>query len=146
MTKQLIVVNKGLGMTKGKMAAQVSHASMAFLTKQYLLSNDNLTEEKDGSVTLHINISRDEYDWLTSSYTKVICEVKNEAELQKVVDKAIKAGMLENKDFFKVIDNGYTEFNYKKTWTCIGFRPMESEKIDKVTKRLRLFKDEDNTN
>lgn len=31
--KQIIIVNKELGMSKGKMAAQVSHASMAFLTR-----------------------------------------------------------------------------------------------------------------
>lgn len=31
--KQIIVVNKELNMSKGKMAAQVSHASMAFLTR-----------------------------------------------------------------------------------------------------------------
>lgn len=30
--KQTIVINKGLGMSPGKLAAQVSHASMAFLT------------------------------------------------------------------------------------------------------------------
>ena len=61
--------------------------------------------------------------------------------IEKVVDKAIKNGFIEDKDFFKIIDNGYTEFNNEKTWTCIGFKPMESEKIDKVTKRLRLFKE-----
>ena len=31
--KQIIIVNKELNMSKGKMAAQVSHASMAFLTR-----------------------------------------------------------------------------------------------------------------
>lgn len=147
-TKQVIVVNKGLNMSKGKMAAQVAHASEAFMLKQFLLGTgdkhytyDMITKKLSGYV-LQIPIDLDTYDWITSSYTKVICQVDNEEELQKVVDKALKAGMVEDKDFFKIIDNGYTEFNNEKTWTCIGFRPMKNEDIDKVTKRLRLFKED----
>ena len=34
MYKQIIIVRKDLGMSTGKIAAQVSHASMAFLTSQ----------------------------------------------------------------------------------------------------------------
>lgn len=146
MTKQVIVVNKGLNMSKGKMSAQVAHASEAFLLKQFLLGkgvkkNNSNTAGQICGYTLQIPVTLDEYDWITSSYTKVVCEVNSEAELQKVVDKAIKNGFIENRDFFKIIDNGYTEFNNQKTWTCVGFRPMKSEDIDKVTKRLRLFKD-----
>lgn len=48
MTKQVIVVNKGLGMTKGKMAAQVAHASEAFIFKQFL----NGTGDKFGRYDL----------------------------------------------------------------------------------------------
>ena len=147
MTKQVIVVNKGLGMSKGKMAAQVAHASEAFLLKQFLNGTgekhgtyDMITRELKGYI-LQIPVNLDTYDWITSSYTKVVCEVNSEAELQKVVDKAVKNGFIEDKDFFKIIDNGYTEFNNEKTWTCIGFKPMKSEDIDKVTKRLRLFKE-----
>ena len=147
MTKQVIVVNKGLGMSKGKMAAQVAHASEAFLLKQFLLGNGekhlllDLDTRRLKGYVLQIPVDLDVYEWITSSYTKVVCEVDNEAELQKVIDKAIKNGFEEDKDFFKIIDNGYTEFNNEKTWTCIGFRPMKSEDIDKVTKRLRLYKE-----
>ena len=149
MTKQVIVVNKGLNMTKGKMSAQVAHASEAFLTKEFLINPNsenktpiynNNTNELIG-YSLNIIVDVDCYKWITSSYTKVVCEVNNEKELEKVIEKAIKNGFVEDKDYFKIIDNGYTEFNNEKTWTCIGFRPMESEKIDKVTKRLRLFKE-----
>ena len=100
-----------------------------------------ITKELTG-YTLQVPVDLDTYEWITSSYTKVVCEVNNEAELQKVVDKAIKNGLVEDKDFFKIIDNGYTEFNNEKTWTCIGFRPMKADDIDKVTKRLRLFKED----
>ena len=147
MTKQVIVVNKGLGMSKGKMAAQVAHASEAFLLKQFLLGNGekhlilDLDTRRLKGYVLQIPVDLDVYEWITSSYTKVVCEVDSEAELQKVIDKAIKNGFKEDKDFFKIIDNGYTEFNNEKTWTCIGFRPMKSEDIDKVTKRLRLYKE-----
>ena len=148
MTKQVVVVNKGLNMSKGKMSAQVAHASEAFLLKQFLNKTgdkhsvfDMITMELTGYV-LQIPVDLDTYEWITSSYTKVVCEVDNEAELEKVVNKAIKNGFIEDKDFFKIIDNGYTEFNNQKTWTCIGFRPMKSEDIDKVTKRLRLFKED----
>lgn len=147
MTKQVIVVNKGLFMSKGKMAAQVAHASEAFLLKQFLNGKGNkldcmLEGSEQYGYTLLIDVDFDTYEWITSSYTKVVCEVENEAELQKVVDKAIKNGFVEDRDFFKIIDNGYTEFNNEKTWTCIGFRPMKEEDIDRVTKRLRLFKED----
>ena len=98
-TKQVIVVNKGLRMTKGKTAAQVAHASEAFLLKQFLTGIgdkhyrfDIVTKELCGYV-LQIPVDLDTYSWITSSYTKVICEVSNEKELQKVVDKAIKTSL-----------------------------------------------------
>ena len=147
-TKQVIVVNKGLNMSPGKLAAQVAHASEAFLLKSFLngigskhYNYDIVTKNLVG-YTLQIPVDLDTYDWITSSYTKVVLEVNSEAELEKVVNKAIKNGMKEDVDYFKIIDNGYTEFGNQKTWTCIGFKPMKSEDIDKITKRLRLFRED----
>ena len=51
--KQIIIVRKDLNMSKGKMAAQVSHASMAFLTRPFYLNKEcsNLITKVSGWVT-----------------------------------------------------------------------------------------------
>ena len=156
MTKQVIVVNKGLNMTKGKMAAQVAHASEAFLTKEFLINPnsknkmpiyDKETNELLG-YSLNICVDLDCYEWITSSYTKVICEVHNEKELQKVIDKAIKNGFIEDKDFFLIKDNCLTELTPEevdsngigRTLTCIGFKPLDDEIAHKISKKFQLYK------
>lgn len=151
MVKQIIVVNKELNMSKGKMAAQVSHASMAFLTYPFLNPNcrykhpviNQDTNMRDGYVlTIPINDEVDE--WISNSFTKVILSAKNENQLYKIIEKAKENGLEENKDFFCIRDNCKTELTPDETgtrFTCIGFVPMESEKIDKVTKKLQLLKE-----
>ncbi len=44
--KQVIIVNKELGMSKGKMAAQVSHASMAFITRMIQENTVKIVENR----------------------------------------------------------------------------------------------------
>ena len=204
--KQVIVVNKELDMSKGKMAAQVSHASMAFLTRMIqghtvqkfknmypvwemawnkdftsrtkrpqLYKREDLNTwakearelgedcfyakpvdrnnpygklelcEKDYSYETHMIIDKGLYEeWMGGIFTKVILSAKNEAQMKKIVDKAIECGMIENEDFFCIRDACLTELTPDETgtrWTCIGFRPMESDKIDVVTKKLQLFKE-----
>lgn len=148
MTKQIIVVNKELKMSKGKMAAQVSHASMAFLTHQFLDNeNPNRIENYENNTlknyTLKIDISIEENDWMQNSFTKVILEVKNENQLNKLVEKAKEYGFIENKDFFCIRDNCRTELIPDETgtrFTCIGFSPMAEENINPLTKRLQVYK------
>lgn len=148
MTKQVIVVNKGLNMSKGKMAAQVSHASMAFLTHQFLEEDcPNKSEiiiDGKRSYILNISINEDINDWMMNSFTKVILEVKNENQLIKFVEKIKNGGLIENKDFFCIRDNCRTELEPDETgtrFTCIGFIPMKAEKIDPLTKKLQLYKE-----
>ena len=200
MYKQVIIVNKELNMSKGKMAAQVSHASMAFLTRmiqrntkkiemyahrawridqngnkipQLYKRNDLDTWAREARIRgesvfyarpidtnnpygelelcepshcyeCHMEINKDIYEqWMGGMFTKVILEAKDEAHMKKIVEKAHENGMIEDVDFHCIRDNCLTELTPDETgtrWTCIGFAPMEAEKIDVITKRLQLYK------
>ena len=51
-------------------------------------------------------------------------------------------GMTENEDFFCIYDNCHTELTPEdngRTLTCIGFKPMNSEVIDKIGKKFQLY-------
>ena len=51
-------------------------------------------------------------------------------------------GMIENEDFFCIYDNCHTELTPEdngRTLTCIGFKPMDSEVIDKIGKKYQLY-------
>lgn len=52
-------------------------------------------------------------------------------------------GMKEGVDFFLIRDNCYTELQPEdedgRTLTCIGFRSMDAETIDKVGKKYYLY-------
>lgn len=198
--KQVIVVNKELNMSKGKMAAQVSHASMAFLarmiqrhtgkkienrypawenypknTKPQMYRRNDLYQWAEearqrgesffycepvdpqnpyGALRLcdekfhyecHMDVDTDLYEqWMNGLFTKVILSAKNENQMEKIVEKAKEAGMEEGVDFFCIRDACLTELTPDETgtrWTCIGFAPMDAEKIDVVTKKLQLFKE-----
>lgn len=194
MYKQVIIARKDLGMSPGKLAAQVSHASMAFLTnmiKSYTervctnwlpvhRKNGELIHYKHPGVAklaadadnrgveyfyhkidkdtdtviedvpnivyrLNMEIDNDLFEqWINGSFTKCICEAKNKNKLLKAVEMADQLGMKENEDYFLIRDNCYTELEPEdddgRTLTCIGFKPMDSEVIDKICKKFQLFK------
>ena len=48
MYKQLIIARKDLNMSPGKLAAQVSHASIAFLLEKILWGSKEVVRERDG--------------------------------------------------------------------------------------------------
>lgn len=51
-------------------------------------------------------------------------------------------GMKEGEDFWLIRDNCHTELEPEedgKTLTCIGFKPMDSELIDKIGKKYQLY-------
>ena len=158
MYKQVIIVRKDLNMSHGKMAAQASHASMAFLAG--IIRENAIGEMFCGAGTgfmkplgfYRINtfdIDKSLYEqWINGSFTKVICAAKNRNDLLKAVKTAEELGMKEGKDFFLIRDSCYTELEPEefgedgtgRTLTCIGFAPMESEIIDRIGKRYQLYR------
>lgn len=125
--KQVIVIRKDLNMPSGKLAAQVSHASMATIT--------NRLEQTDNGYFLNTN---DNYlkEWLENRFTKVVLYVKSEKALLDVYQKAINKGL----NVYLIEDAGFTIFD-KPTKTCLSIGPCLQDDLIGVTDKLQLFKD-----
>lgn len=113
MLKQVILVRTDLKMPKGKLAVQCSHAVVESVLKT---DKDKLKK------------------WLDEGAKKVILKVANEKELIKY-DKLAKNFGLKTA---LIKDSGKTFFK-KPTITCLGIGPDFEEKIDKVSKHLKII-------
>lgn len=138
--KQILVVNKELNMPYGKFGAQCAHMSEAFLSHDFYIGKKTFKPLENGNYIMEIEVTKAEKEWLTNSFVKVVLAAKNEKELEKLEKKALEHGLIEGRDFFKIIDEGRTVFDGVPTFTGIGFRPMYPEEIDPITKRYQLYK------
>lgn len=130
--KQLIIVRKDLEMPVGKLAAQVSHASLL----SFLNSLDKTDEKDEKSREIYIlNKDNCAYDWIHGSFAKVILGVKNESQLLKYKKIAEENDI----PFALITDEGRTCFDGEPTITCLGVGPYDNEILDKFFKRLRLY-------
>ena len=151
--RQLIIARKDLQMSSGKLAAQVSHASMAFLSNMIRRGTVDKTtsvgtEEVD-TYQIQIEMQSDIYeDWLCDIFTKTICEAKNRNQLIKAVTMAEDMGLKEDTDFFLIKDNCLTELEPEevgedgigRTLTCIGFRPLPDEIAHQISRKYQLYR------
>ena len=151
MYKQIIIARKDLNMSPGKLAAQVSHASMAFLSsmvKQNALPMVDSEMKPAGKYHVMFEIDAGIYEqWLQGAFTKLVLQARNRTSLMKAAEMAQELGMKEGEDYFLIKDNCYTELTPEevgedgvgRTLTCIGFRPMDAEMIDQVGKKYHLY-------
>ena len=80
--------------------------------------------------------------WIGGEFTKCVLKAKNKSQLLKAKTLAEEMGMIEDEDFFCIYDNCHTELTPEdngRTLTCIGFKPMDSEVIDKIGKKYQLY-------
>jgi PTH2 family peptidyl-tRNA hydrolase len=111
--KQVVVVRKDLKLGKGKLAAQVAHASIGSMKKA-----------RKRVVKL----------WESEGSKKVVLKVDDLQQLKNIRRKAA----CEKLPSFIVSDAGLTQIR-GGTITCLGIGPAAEEKIDKVTKDLKLL-------
>lgn len=138
-TKQVILVRTDLKMPVGKIAAQVSHASMAFITKNEKLYGCDMFSAKGKPLKRFIKYFEgdfaEEFDqWIQQDYTKVCLAVPSEDEMLEIYMYALEQKL----EAHLITDNGRTCFNNIKTNTCLGIGPHFIDKFD-ITKHLKLL-------
>lgn len=123
--KQVIVIRKDLKMRRGKEIAQGSHGALAFLTRKL---------QKKQKIDF-FKLSDAVQSWILDGFAKVTLQVHSEEELLKVYQDALDAGL----EAHLVIDSGLTEFQGEPTKTVVCIGPDWVQKIDPVTKHLKLY-------
>jgi peptidyl-tRNA hydrolase, PTH2 family len=113
MMKQVIVVNQGLKLPKGKLAAQVAHAAVGALLEASLA---------------------DQQAWLDEGMPKVVLRAESAEDLLRLAALARERGL----PSCLVEDAGRTVIP-EGTLTCIGIGPAEDENLDALTGNLKLL-------
>lgn len=147
--RQLIIARKDLNMSAGKLTAQVSHASMAFLTAPLRDAKSDKKRIENRDYVFEIKIDAETYDdWICGIFTKTVCEARNRNQLLKAKKMAEELGMEEGKDFFLIKDNCLTELEPEemdengvgRTLTCIGFRPLPDDVAHEISRKFQLYR------
>ena len=114
--KVVIIVRTDLGISKGKMAAQVAHAAVNCSLKSKKSDLSNFKK------------------WYNEGQKKVVVKGKNESLLRELQQHARDIGLTSS----LVSDAGLTEVP-PGTVTCLGIGPASESKIDEITGNLTLF-------
>lgn len=124
--KQVIVMRRDLGLSRGRLAAQVAHASIKVFF-------DRLIEVGDGRYEIGPCEDWDWHGavkpWVTECFTKVVLGAKDKATLLDLQEKAkaagIPTGLMEESDL-----GGEP--------TALALGPAKSEDLDPLVAHLRL--------
>ena len=111
--KQVILVRQDLKMPKGKLAAQVAHASVEATLKS-------------GKDKVHT--------WRYEGMKKVVLKVSSLTMLKKYVANADMNGLTTS----IITDQGKTFFKTATT-TCAAIGPEKTEDIDEITNSLKMM-------
>ena len=113
-SKQIIVVNESLDLPRGKLAAQVAHASLA----AFLAASEAAQSA-----------------WLADGMAKVVLACGTETEVLALHRQAAEAGLPA-----EVVEDAGRTVVAPGTVTCVGIGPAEEAAIDAVTGSLPLVR------
>ncbi len=114
--KQALVVRQNIKMGKGKLAAQVAHASLS-AAEEAMKRHEVWYEE-----------------WKEEGQKKVVLKVRSEEELRELF-KAARSARLPTA---LIEDRGLTQLD-PGTVTCLGIGPGPDGEIDALTGKLKLL-------
>jgi len=114
--KQAIIIRTDLKMSKGKTAAQASHAAITAAEQTRKKHHEWLEA------------------WLEEGQCKIALKAKSEEELLKLEKEAKESSL----PYALIVDRGLTEIP-PGTITCLGIGPAPSALLDKITGKLQLL-------
>ncbi len=109
--KQVLLIRTDLNMSKGKIAAQASHAAV----EATLQSNKKLLSK-----------------WRSEGMKKIALKVESKEQLLQLINKALEQDLTA----VTITDAGHTELN-PGTMSCGAIGPGPEVKIDKITGELK---------
>lgn len=134
--KQIIVINKELGMSPGQVSAQVAHAAMLFLCNRLKFDLCSIPATRmilPGRALA--DFSENERFWLEESFTKVVVKVKNTTQLLEVYENAKAAGL----EAHLMDEEDYIDGFPGKVYTALAVGPAPSNVLKPITGHLRLL-------
>jgi len=114
--KQIIIIRTDLGMNKGKIAAQASHASVS----AYLLTKNKYSDIAN--------------KWVDNGQKKIVLRVSGEKDLISQFQKAVESGI----PAIIISDAGKTQIP-SGSKTAVGIGPWNEEELDRLFGDLKLL-------
>lgn len=116
--KQVIIVNKKLGMSQGKIAAQVAHAAVNAVRKCDKMTNGHFVID----------------EWMMHGHCKIVLQVETPQDIVDLKEKADQRCL----PTAIIVDEGLNEIPTDSI-TALAIGPAFSEDIDPITGELRLL-------
>ena len=141
--KRLFIIRKDLNMSSGKLAAQVGHCAEVYWMN--ILKLNATLKENSNEYISQVAISKKVFEeYLSSTYTKVICEAKSKNHILKAKIIADTLGLIEGEQYGLIYDKCFTELTPEEedgtTLTGIWFCPLPDEIAHKISKKYQLYK------